>query len=103
MSMSELLGRVTAAGGRLVAEGVRLRVLAPAPLDDEMMAEIRARRWEILQIRDQVDLLTLPDLRRCPECGGTLARIDGRCATCWPTAPPPGQKPRKHQKPSEGR
>ena len=49
MSTGDLLQAVAEAGGRLIPEGGdKLTVEAPAPLSDDLMAELRAHKAEIL-------------------------------------------------------
>ncbi len=48
---ADLLRQVEAAGGRLIPRGGgRLRVEAPKPLPDELMAELRAHKRELLKL-----------------------------------------------------
>ena len=84
-STAELLSRVRAAGGRLVADGVNLKVKAPAALPADLVAEIRAHRWEILDTRGQIEQLTAPSIRGCAVCGSAtylVHRGERYCARC---------------------
>jgi hypothetical protein len=71
MSTGDLLQAVTRAGGRLIPEGGdKLTVEAPAPLSDDLMAELRAHKAEILAY------LTRP-VPTCEEVlGWTFADVD---------------------------
>ena len=101
-----LLCRLRAAGGRLVLCDRGLKVRAPAPLPDALVAALRSRKAELMAailsddrrsavdvdgVRAAIHALTTPDLRRCPTCGGFAYRQHrGRrvCARCWASTRP---------------
>lgn len=50
MSVHDLLAEVERYGGRLILDGENVKVRAPAPLPDELMARLRAHKAELLQV-----------------------------------------------------
>ena len=48
--LQTLLDRVHAAGGRLLMNGDKLRVEAPAPLPDELVEQLRAAKTELIAV-----------------------------------------------------
>jgi hypothetical protein len=50
MSAAALIDRVKAAGGRLRIDGGKLKVSAPAPLPDDILAQLRAYKPELLRL-----------------------------------------------------
>lgn len=75
MTTIELMERVQALGGRLVLDGDGLAVEAPAPLPEELLVALRARRAEVLET-----LQPAPEDRRLSELlsGCSVVRVWSR-------------------------
>lgn len=75
MRAAELLHRVESAGAHLTPDGDNLKVSAPEPLPDELMAELKAAKPKLLE------LLTHG---RCPECEDRIqsGSYDALCRNC---------------------
>lgn len=89
MNVAELLSRVHEAGGDLEPNGEMLCVQAPKPLPPELVAELRARKAELLAyLRRAEDSRALPtdpppEARTCAWCRGELDEDRGRlCRGC---------------------
>ena len=107
MTATELLDRVRAAGGEIEARGDRLKVRAPAPLCDGLLAELRIRKPEILtelrqvplvaagssrtqgDVRIAIEALTAPDVRHCCACGKAQWWTRSGRRICRVCHPPP--------------
>jgi hypothetical protein len=61
MTAFEILERVRVAGGRVSAEGDRLRLRAPSALPNDVMTLVRDHKAEILQIVRDNELKTLTE------------------------------------------
>lgn len=64
MNVAQLIEQVHAAGGRIEAKGATLKLAAPKPLPDALMAELRLHKPDLLAyLTAQCHGLTVDDLR----------------------------------------
>jgi hypothetical protein len=82
VNVADVLREVERRGGRLVPNGDRLRIIAPAPMPDEVMARVRQHKPELLRLlRDPSE--------PCAVCGCGSYWHDGDRWHCEACTPPP--------------
>jgi hypothetical protein len=82
MNAAQLIEQVRAAGGRIEAKGATLKLAAPKPLSDALLAELRLNKPDLLAyLTAQRHGLTVDDLRAIagpdwPECERNPALLE---------------------------
>ena len=73
----DVLRRITAAGGSIEATGEKLRVRAPKPLPDDLMATLRQHKAEVMAMLVGSDLVAAR-CRRAEPCRGRATYLGVR-------------------------